>query len=72
MSFFLLKPQTGGRVCSTVARLSTEPTATVAWQLSRASGRAKWTDTHKKTCVETSVHGRAQVLTEQQTAECVD
>lgn len=60
-------------VCSTPARLRTEPTATVAWQLSRASGGAKWTDTHKKTWVETSVQGRSQAHThthtQQQTAE---
>lgn len=44
---FLSEPQTG-RVRSVVAQLSTEPTATVAWQLSRAPGEAKWTDTHEK------------------------
>lgn len=50
--FFKSKSQTGGQLCSTVAWLSTEPIATVAWQLSRASGGAKWTDAHKK-----DVHG---------------
>ena len=42
-------------------RPSAELPATVAWQLSRASGKMIWTDTHKSTCIHTFKHLHIQV-----------
>lgn len=43
------------------AQPNAELPATVAWQLSRASGKMLWTDTHKSTCIHTFKHFHIQV-----------
>lgn len=47
------------------AWLSAELPASVAWQLSRASGKIIWTDTHKSTCIQTFQHFHIQVHKQQ-------
>lgn len=49
-----------------VAQLSAELRATVAWQLSRASGKVKWTGTHKNTCIQTFLCVHVQAHKQQQ------
>lgn len=52
------KTPSGETVCSAVAKPIAELSATVAWQLSRASGELIWTDTGARTGIRTFQHFR--------------
>lgn len=52
------KTPSGETVCSVVAKPIAELSATVAWQLSRASGELIWTDTGARTGIQTFQHFR--------------